>query len=143
MMNGSADISNGFGSAFGLMPAVLLVLYIVGVLLAAQFVAPWLAKSELLTSVAGRFVESIEYAVKGFAASAVLAVAALPVYFLANADGGTRGIALKAITIIAAAYVSFVIIGWLADRAVTAFIDAHPEVNEWGDLFPEEEPDNA
>lgn len=139
LANASSGITSGFADATGLGPIVLLLLYVVGALLAAQFVAPWLAKSELLSSVAGGLLGSLSYAIKGFASTAVLAVAALPVYFLATADGGTRGMALEAVGLLAAGYVALVIIGMLADRAVSAFIDAHPEIDEWADMFPDEE----
>jgi len=139
----STNISSSFADATGLGPAVVLLLYVVGALLAAQFVAPWLAQSELLSDVAGGLVASAEYAVKGVGATAVLLVGALPVYFLATADGGTQGLALEAVGVLLAGYIALVGIGMLADRAVTAFIDAHPDVDEWGDLFPEDESTEA
>jgi len=135
----NASFTSGFADSTGIAPLVLLLLYVVGSLLAAQFVAPWLAKYKLLSSVAGGLHRSLSYAIKGFASTAVLAVAALPVYFLATADKGTRGLALDAVALMLAGYVALVIIGMLADRALSAFIDAHPDIDDWTDIFPDEE----
>jgi hypothetical protein len=83
-------------------------------------------------------VKTIEYAIKGLAASAVLFVIAAPVYLLASTDNQTRGFALEVIGIGVIAFLVLAGIGWLADRAVSAFIDAHPDYEEWRDLFPDD-----
>lgn len=143
MQNASSGVTNSFGTPTELIPVLVLVLYAVGALLAAQFVAPWLAKSQLLSSVAGRALQSLHYALKGVGATAVLALVAAPVYFMATADGNTRGLALEVIGLAAAAYVVLVVLGWLADRAVTAFFDAHPEYDGLDDIFPDEPDDET
>lgn len=137
--NASMSINSSFGDATGLGPVVILLLYIVGALLAAQFVAPWLAQSNYLSRLAGGLVASLEYAIKGFASTAVLSLVGLPAYLIATADAGTRGAALTTIAGGVAGYVILAGIGVLADRAVTAFIEAHPDLDEWGDLFPEKD----
>jgi len=139
--NASMEVTNGFASSFGLRYATIAVLYVVGALLAAQFVAPWLARSEMLSRVTGGFVWTAVYAIKGAAASAVLLVAAAPAYFVATMDSGTRGFALEAIGIAVAGYIALVVVGVLADRAASAFLDAHPTYDEWGDVFGASEGD--
>lgn len=137
--NASTSLNSAFGSANELGIPLLLVLYGVGALLAAQFVAPWVAQSQLLTTVGGRLVESIEYAIKGVTAVGVLALLALPFHFVATADADTQGLALTAVGVVIVAYAILVGVGWLADRAVGRFVEAHPEADEFGDLFPEDD----
>lgn len=139
---GFQNASSSFASSFDLVGPLVVVLYVIGALLAAQFVAPWLGQSELLARVAGRVVASIQYAIKGIAATAVLVVAALPVYFVVTADGETRGLAGLVIAGGIAAYCTLVGVGWLADRAVTRFIDAHPDYEEWDDIVSADEADD-
>lgn len=121
---------------------IVVVLYVFGALLAAQFVAPWLARSQLLSRVWTYLGDSLAYAMKGVAATAVLVVIAMPVYLLATADGGTRGVALQLLAAAAGGYLAMVVVGWLADHAVAAFLKAHPEYEEWDDLFgtPDDQP---
>jgi hypothetical protein len=137
----NASFTSGFADSTGLAPIVLLLLYVVGALLAAQFVAPWLARSKLLSDSISKLFTSLFYALKGLAVTAVLAVTALPVYFLATADKGTRSMALEAVGLLLAGYAALVVIGMLADRAVAAFIDTHPELDEWADIFSDKEED--
>lgn len=137
LANASSSINGGFASSVGVTGPLVIGLYIVGALLAAQFVAPWLAKSRLVSRVSDRVVASVNYAIKGLAATAVLGVLAAPVYLVATSDGQTQGVVLQAIAVLAVAYIALVGIGWLADRAVTAFLNAHPEHDEWSDLFPD------
>lgn len=139
--NASSDMASSFGTTAELAVLVVVALYVIGALLAAQVVSPWLAQSALLSVAGRRFVESLQYAVKGVAATAVLLLVAAPVYLLATADGGTRGAALTWLGVAVAGYVGLVVAGWLADRAVAAFIDAHPDATEWADLFPEADGD--
>jgi len=127
------------GDGFG--PIALLLVYILVALVAAQFVAPWLASSRLLSGVGAHIVQSLRYAIKGIAATAVLALGGIPGYYLVTADGAARGVALEVIGALLGAYVLLTVIGVLADRAVSAFIEAHPEYDAWGDLFPGEESD--
>jgi hypothetical protein len=137
----NASFTSGLADSTGPALIVLLLLYVVGALLAAQFVAPWLARSELLSAIISKLFNSIFYVFKGLAVTAVLAFTALPVYFLATADKGTRSMALEAVGVLLAGYVALFVIGMLADRAVTAFIDAHPELDEWADIFSDEKED--
>jgi len=106
---------------------------------AAQFVAPWIARSDTLDRVLGGFAQSFVYAIKGAAASAVLLVAATPAYLVLTADPGTRQVAAKWVGIALGGYLALNVVGWLADRAVTAYIHAHPHAEEWADLWPDEE----
>lgn len=138
----NASMANSFNSTGGLVEGmIILLVYIVVVMVAAQIVAPWLADLEVLSAAVGRFLSSVAYAVKGLAASAVLTVLALPVWLFATADGETQGLALEVVAVVIGAYIALVIVGVLADRATAAFIDAHPEYEEWADIFPEESED--
>lgn len=136
--NASMSVQTGFADATGLGGVVIFLLYIIGALLAASYVAPWLAKSRLLSRTGARIADSMEYAIKG-AASAVLAVAAAPVYLLTQLDAGTRGVALRYFGYAIVTYIVLVIVGWLTDRAIRAFVDAHPEIDALGDLLPDDE----
>jgi len=135
--NASSGISSGFGNAMDLGPVVLLVLYAVGFLLAAQYIAPWAARSELLSRLGSGLGRSILYAVKGVAASAVITITALPIWVAWRMDAGTRGVALEYVGYAVGGYVILIVVGRLADTAVSKFIEAHPEYDEWSDLFPE------
>jgi len=138
LQNASADITGAFGNATGLaVPAIIVLVYIVGALLAAQFIAPWLAQSDSLERVAGGLAHSLVYAIKGAAASAVLLVVAAPAYAVLTMDAGTRGLALRGIALLLGGYVVLNVVGWLADRAVGIYIDAHPTAEEWADLWPD------
>lgn len=141
--NAANSIDAGFASSMGLTGPLVFVIYAVGVLLAAQFVAPWLATSQLLSGMAGRILESMALAIKGLASTAVLVVVALPAWFLLTAEPSTKGLAAEVVGYGIAAYIALVVLGWLADRAVTAFLDAHPDYDEWDDLFPDEESKEA
>lgn len=135
--NASSSIQTGFADGTGLGGIIIILLYIIGALLAARHVAPWLAQSRFITRTGTQIATSFVYAIKGVAATAVLAAAAAPVYLLTQVDGSTRGIALRYIAYAAVAYISLVVIGWLADRAVTAFVNAHPDIDTIDDLIPE------
>jgi len=140
LQNASADMTAAFGDASGIaLPGIIIVVYIVGALLAAQFIAPWLAQSDTLERFAGGLAHSLVYAIKGAAASAVLLVIATPAYFALTMDAGTRGLALRGIALLLGGYVVLNVVGWLADRAVGIYIDAHPTAEEWADLWPETE----
>lgn len=140
LQNATADVATGFASSEHLVgPMLLILIYAVGALGAAQYLAPHLAQSRLLERAGKRVTAVVVFALKGAAASAVLAVVALPAYLLLTVDGETRGVALEYLWLAAVAFVALACIGWLADRAVTAYIDAHPDHEEWADLFPEEE----
>lgn len=140
--NASAGVANGFADATGLGPVVVIGLYIVGTLLAAQFVAPWLARSRWLSRAGGGLLTSLVFALKGLGATAALALAAAPVFLLWQADGGTRELALRYVGYAVAGYLALVLVGWLADRAVAAFVEAHPDAEALGDLLPESEDDD-
>lgn len=140
--NASPEITSGFASSMGLSGVVVLAVFVVTTLVVAQFAAPWLAKSELLSKVGAGFLTSFSYAIKGFTATVVLAGLAFPVYYLTvMADESTRGMVLDVVGTLLLGYVALVVIGVLADRAVSSFIDAHPRIDEWGDLFPGEDDD--
>jgi hypothetical protein len=49
--------------------------------------------------------------------------------------------ALEAVGVLLAGYAALFVLGMLVDRAVAAFIDAHPELDEWADIFSDEEED--
>lgn len=139
--NASAGFASSMGLAEGFAPLALLLIYAIGALMAAQFVAPWLASSQLLSDLFGELVTSVELAIKGLGATAVLAITATPIYFVATAEPSTKVVALEVVAAGIGVYVFLVVAGWLADRAVTAFIDAHPTHDEWADIFPDEEGD--
>lgn len=141
--NASANTLNGFADMTGLAGPIVVVLYIVCAMLAVQVLAPWVASSRLVERAGQRVVHAFQYAIKGVAASAVLLIAAAPVYFVATADGETKGLALEAVAMAVAGFLGLVVVGWLADRAVAAWLNAHPEYDEWADLFPEEESEEA
>lgn len=134
------NATSGFADSSGLFGLIVVFLLYAGVaLLAAQFLAPWLANSRLISRLGHGIGRSIVYALKGLGASAALAIVAGPVYLLAQVDSGTRAVALRYVGYAVAGYLALVAIGWLADRAVAAFIDAHPDYDEWADLFPDDE----
>ena len=138
------NIVGGFGDAFGLTPVLLLAVYALAILVAAQFALPWLAKSRLVSQTGRRILLSIHYAMKGVAATVVIGLTAAPVYVVATADAGTRGVAMRWVGYAVAGYGALVLLGWLADRAVTRAIDAHPDYDSWGDVWGgDEEPDAA
>lgn len=141
--NASASINGGFADMSGLMPVLLIGLYIIGALLAAQFVAPWLARSSLLGTVGDAILSAIGYAIKGSAAVAVLAVAALPAYLVLTVDASTRGVALRWVAYGVAAFAGLVAVGWLADRAVARYIKAHPNVDSWAELWESDDSGDA
>lgn len=135
LANASSSINSGFASSYELGGVLVIVLYIVGALLAAQFVAPWLAQSQLLGTIGNAIFSALAYAIKGLAAVGVLALAALPGYLLLTADVSTRGVALKWVGYAVGAFAALVVVGWLADRAVARFIEAHPDVDSWAELW--------
>lgn len=139
----ASSITGGFADSSGLGPVIVFLVYIVAVLFAAQFVAPWLANSSLLNRLGSGFLDTVVYAIKGLATTAVLAVAALPVWVVAQADAGTRAVAFRYVGFAIAAFVGLAVIGWLADRAVAKFIEAHPDYESWGDIWSGEEDDVA
>lgn len=131
------NATSGFADSTGLAGPVIVVMYIVAVVAISGVIAPWAARSELLTRVGGGVVQSLEYAIKGLAASAAALAFGYPVYWVATAEGDTQGLALTVIAGLVGIYLALVVIGWIADKAVQRFIDAHPDYEEWGDLFPE------
>lgn len=134
------NATSGFADSTGLFgPVVLVLVYALAVMVAAQWLAPWIAESSLLSRLGAGVVETIVYAIKGLATTAVLAVAALPFWFVSQADPGTRSAAFRYGGYAIVAFVGLVVVGWLADRAVTKFIEAHPDYEEWGDLWHESE----
>lgn len=134
LQNASSGIASSFNSSGPMMIMLLFVLYAVGVLAAAQFVAPWLAKSSILGTIGDAALSAISYAIKGLATTAALGLAALPAYFALTVDGDTRGFALELVGYALAAIVALIAVGWLADRAVSKFIEAHPDVDSWSEL---------
>jgi len=137
IQNASNGLSGGFASSTDLGPVVLIVMYAVGFLLAAQYVAPWAARSELLSRVGSGLGQSVLYAIKGVAASAVMTITALPAWVVWQLDAGTRGVALEYLGYAIGGYVVLMAVGWAADTVVSTFIEAHPEYDEWSDLFPD------
>lgn len=140
----SSSIQNGFADASGLTPVLLFVVYALAFLVVAQFALPRLAKSRLVSKTGRRVLLSVHYALKGVGATIVIGLTAAPVYFVATAEPGTRGVAMRWLGYAVAGYAALVILGWLADRAVTRAIDAHPDYDSWGDIWPsDEEPESA
>lgn len=142
-VNASAT-ANTFGSSGGLLAVLVVVgLYSIAALLLAQVVGPWLARSGLLAALSDRVLRSVEFAAKGVAASAVLAAIGLPVALLATAEASTQFAVARWAGIAIAGYATLVVVGWLADRSVTAFIEAHPEYEAWGDIFDASDGDES
>lgn len=137
--NASTSLNAGMASSFDLVGPLVFVVYIVGALLAAQLVAPWLAESRLLQPVSERLKQSLSYAIKGIGATAVLALVGAPIYLVATSDGESQGLALSVLAGLVGVYMALVVIGWLADRAVTRFIDAHPEYDSWEEMWEGED----
>lgn len=139
--NASMSLTDGFASTTGLGGIVALTMYIVVAILAVAVLAPWLAQYRLPTRLARAFGSSVEYAIKGLATTAALAITAAPVYLLATTNGETQRNVGLVIGGLVAAYISLVAIGWLADQAFQRFIDAHPEFDSWDDMW--ETPEDA
>lgn len=140
--NASMGVASSFGSAGSMFPIIAFIVYVVAVIVVAQFLAPWAAKSRFVSRASRRLVRTVGYALKGLVASAVLAVLAAPVYVVATADAGTRGVAIEWLGYGLAAFLALAVIGWLAERAVVAFIDAHPDYDDWDDFWGgDEDPD--
>lgn len=138
--NATADVSSGFAAADGLFPILLIVvIYATAALLAANFVAPWLAKSTVLGRVGSILTSAFEYAIKGLATTAVLCIVALPAYLLLTVDASTRATGLKWAGYALAAVLILIGIGQLADRAVARFINAHPDAESWSELIGSED----
>lgn len=141
--NASMGMTNGFGSTGDLFPVFVLVVYAVAVLAVANFAAPGLARSRVASRLGAGVVAFFGYVLKGVVASAVLTVAALPVYYVATMDPSGRGIALEVVGYGVAGLAALAVVGWLADRAVARFIDAHPDYDSWEDLWGSaDEPDD-
>lgn len=131
------NMTSGYANAFDLSGVLILGIYVLVALVAAQAFLPWLARSDALTGAAQRFLQSLVYAVKGVAASITLLAIAAPAWFIMQADSGTREVALRWGGYIIGGYLFLVVVGWLADRAVAAFIDAHPDYESFSDIWPE------
>lgn len=137
------NATQGFADSTGLGGPILVVAYIVAVVAISGVIAPWAAQSKFLTRIGGGIAQSLEYAIKGLAASAAALAVGYPIYWVGTADGDTQGLALTLMAGLLAAYVALVAIGWIADKAVQRFIAAHPDIDEWDDLFPESDDEDG
>lgn len=131
------NVSSGYADAFGMGGVVLLVMGAILVIVAAQFLAPWLAKSNILKSVFGGFLVSFVYALKGAAALIAAGALVTPFWLVTQMDSGTRSALFEYGGYAVGGYLGLAVIGWLADRAVTRYIEAHPTYESLADMWPE------
>lgn len=133
--NASSGLSNSFNSISPLI--LVVVLASVGIVVVASLVAPWLAKSRLLSRLGRRIGITLWYALKGVVTCAAVSLVAVPAYIFSQADGSTQAVSLKLVALALGAVIALAILGWIADRTVAKFIDVHPEFEEWSDIFPD------
>lgn len=135
-LNASNSVTSGFGDTSGLVGLTfLLAIYAVVALLAANLVAPWLAQSAIFGRIGAAISSALAYAIKGVATTAVLGALALPAYLFATADAATRSTGLEYAGYAVGGFLILVGIGQLADKAVSRFIDAHPDHDSWEDIW--------
>lgn len=121
LSNASASFSSGFGSSTALVATFAVVAATLIVLLGSQHAYRWALRS------ASTFARSLEYAIKGVATAAVLAVFAAPLYALAQTTPGQRRLVAVALLAIAVGYVGLVVLGVIGDRAWELIVRRHEE----------------
>lgn len=119
------NMTSSFADSTGLFPiaAVVIVigLVIVGLISSARFYRAVLNAS-------GAFARSFEYAIKGVATAAVIAVFVGPLYLFSQLDGQSRSVVYQAIGALVAGYVGLVVLGYVGDSIWSRIRDRHEEV---------------
>jgi hypothetical protein len=131
---------NSVGSAWGLAPAVLVVIIGVIAVLASQTLY------QALVAGTGKFAQSLGYALKGLATALIVGVLGLPVYLISQMSGDQQILAGQVILGLLAAYGGLVVLGMIGERAWSIINTRHERATgeTLGDrLTPEEDGESA
>lgn len=122
--NASGGINSGMASSIELVaPAVVMIMFILvfAAIISSAHRYKWLLNR--FTAVK----QSLIYATKGLLTALVLALIGAPVYAWTQLDSGTKGLALQAIGIVIAGYISLAVLGYIGDRVWSMIVRRHRE----------------
>ena len=112
--NASADVTSAFGSTMDLVPAIV----VISVLVVGVAVGSSVARISWVHDKLKVFSRTLYYAIVGGLTAVALGAVAYPVYRMAQADPGTRQLAVKALAAIVGGYVVLSVLGYVIDRTV-------------------------
>jgi hypothetical protein len=112
--NASSDVTSAFGSSTELVP----LLVVVAVLAAGLMVGSSVARISWVHDKLKVFSRTLYYAIVGGLTAVALGAVAYPVYRIAQADPGTRQLAVKALAAVVGGYVVLSVLGYVIDRTV-------------------------